>query len=282
MTGTRRKHEASMTVMTRSSAHASLRAGMKAIRLAAFALHLLAGLAAAALFPLLPRAARHAITKSWSRAMLAMLGVGLEVQGELAPGPALVVANHVSWVDVLAITALRPCVFICKSEVAAWPVLGWLLARVDTIFMRRGSARAASRAMREAGARLRAGASVAVFPEGTSTNGGQVLPFGAAIFQSAWDAGCVVQPLALAYSSREAVYAGAIGFGESLLAVAGARGLRVRVAVLPAVASIDRRDAALRSRELIELALRARDFFHASGSSEFRYPHRPWEVRRPS
>jgi 1-acyl-sn-glycerol-3-phosphate acyltransferase len=246
-----------VTVINRSCPRENLRAGMKAMRLSGFAVHFFAGLGAAALFPLLPRAARQAITWLWSRAMLAVLGVRLEVQGELARGPALVVANHVSWVDALAISALRPCVFVCKSDIAAWPVLGWLLGRVDTIFMRRGSARAAYRAMREAGARLRAGASVALFPEGTSTNGEQVLPFAAAIFQAAADAGCPVQALALAYSSQEAVYAGGTGFGESLLAVAGARGLRVRVTVLPILASIERRDAAVRSRELIEQALRA-------------------------
>jgi 1-acyl-sn-glycerol-3-phosphate acyltransferase len=246
-----------MTVINRSCPRASLRGGMKATRLCGFALSFLAGLGAAAFFPLLPRAARHTITRLWSRAVLFGLGVRLEAQGELAPGPALVVANHISWVDVLAIAALRPCVFICKSDVATWPVLGWLLTRVDTIFMRRGSARAASRAMRAALARLRAGASVALFPEGTSTDGDQVLPFAAAIFQAAVDAGCPVQPLAMAHSSPEAVYAGGTGFGESLLSVAGARGLRVRVTVLPALRSIERREAAVRSHELIELSLRA-------------------------
>jgi 1-acyl-sn-glycerol-3-phosphate acyltransferase len=257
MTGRCPSRESSVTVINRSCPRENLRAGMKVIRLSGFALNFLAGLGAAALFPLLPRAARQSITRLWSRAMLAVVGVRLEVHGELARGPALIVANHVSWVDVLAIAALRPCVFVCKSDVAAWPVLGWLLARVDTIFMRRASARAAFRAMREAGARLRAGASVALFPEGTSTNGEQVLPFAAAIFQAAADAGRSVQPLGLAYSSQEAVYAGGTGFGESLLAVAGARGLRVRVTVLPILASIERREAAVRSRELIEQALRA-------------------------
>src|SRR5918994_7021515 len=110
---------------------------MRTIKLLGVILVLLAGFVAAALFPLLPRAARLAITQAWSRLLLAVLGVQLEVEGEACEGPALIVANHVSWLDVLAITALRPAVFVCKSEIAAWPGLGWLLGRADTIFLRR-------------------------------------------------------------------------------------------------------------------------------------------------
>jgi 1-acyl-sn-glycerol-3-phosphate acyltransferase len=227
---------------------------MRALKLIAVVLHLIAGFAAAALFPLLPRAARLAITQAWSRALLAVLGVRLDIEGEACTGGALVVANHISWLDVLAISALRPAVFVCKSEIAAWPALGWLLARADTIFLRRGSAIAASQAAQIAARRLRAGCSVAVFPEGTSTCGDEVLPFGAALFQAALDAACPVQPMALSYMDRSGqrcyvpVYAGETTFAESLLAVAGARGLCVTLSVLPALAGVaDRRHAALRS-----------------------------------
>jgi len=226
---------------------------MKTIKLFGVILVLLAGFVAAALFPLLPRAARLVITQAWSRALLAVLGVQLDIEGEIHPRPALLVANHVSWLDVLAISALRPSVFVCKSEIAAWPALGWLLGRADTIFLRRGSAVAASQAVENAVRQLRAGLSVAVFPEGTSTAGDEVLPFSPALFQAAADAGVPVQPLALTYSSRAAVYAGDTSFGQSLLAVAGARGLCVTLSALPALAAVaDRRHAALRCHDLIE------------------------------
>lgn len=224
---------------------------MKTIKLLGVILVLLAGFVAAAFFPLLPRAARLAITQAWSRVLLAVLGVRLEIEGEACEGPALIVANHVSWLDVLAISALRPSLFVCKSEIAAWPALGWLLGRADTIFMRRGSAVAASQAVVVASHQLKT-ASVAVFPEGTSTEGDEVLPFSPALFQAAVDAGCPVQPLALNYSSRAAVYAGDTSFGESLLAIAAARGLCVSLSVLPALAAVaDRRHAALRCHDLI-------------------------------
>jgi len=226
---------------------------MRTTKLLGVILVLLAGFVAAAFFPLLPRAARLATTQAWSRVLLAVVGVRLDLEGEIHPRPALLVANHVSWLDVVAISALRPAVFVCKSEVAAWPALGWLLGRADTIFLRRGSAVAASQAVATASHKLRTGWSVAVFPEGTSTQGDEVLPFGAALFQAAVDAGCPVQPLALNYSSRAAVYAGDTSFGESLLAIAGVRGLSVSLSVLPALtAAADRRHAALRCHDLIE------------------------------
>ena len=238
---------------------------MRTTRLLAVTLTLLAGFAAAAFYPVLPRAARLAIMGLWCRVVLAALGVRLEMEGSLSEGPTLLVANHVSWLDVLAINALRPCVFVCKSEIAGWPALGWLLERVGTLFLVRGNARSAARTVESAARCLRSGVSVGVFPEGTSSNGDQVLPFSPALFQAALEAGCPVQPLALGYNSYAAVYAGDTPFGESLLAVAGARDLRVTLSVLPALAGADRGDAALRAHELIALRLRLGTFPAESG-----------------
>ena len=229
------------------------------------ALTILGGFATAAFFPLLPGAMRLGLMRLWCRAMLASLGVRLETEGQLDPRPALLVANHVSWLDILAICALRPALFVCKADIADWPGFGWLVARVGTIFMRRGSAHSAARTVAAATRCLRSGVSVAVFPEGTSSNGDQVLPFSAALFQAAVDAGCPVQPLALSYSSQAAVYAHNIGFGESMLAIAGARGLCVRLSILTALPASDRRDAALRAHELIAQRVRAGTFPAASG-----------------
>ena len=229
------------------------------------ALTILGGFATAVFFPLFPRALRLAIKGLWCRAMLASLGVRVQTEGEIDPRPALLVANHVSWLDILAICALRPALFVCKADVADWPGFGWLLARVGTIFMRRGSAHSAARTVTAATRYLRADVSVAVFPEGTSGNGDEVLAFSAALFQAAVDAGCPVQPLAVSYSSQAAVYAYDIGFGESMLAIAGARGLRLRLSILAALPASDRRDAALRAHELIAQRVRAGTFPAASG-----------------
>ena len=228
----------------------------KLLRLGLFSACAGAGLLGGLLLPVLPAAARARLQKLWCRAVLASLGLRLGVEGEPAAAGALLVANHVSWLDVVAIAAAVPAglsiAFLCKDEIAAWPVVGWLLRRAGTLFMRRGSARAAWRAVKAIGPRLGAGASLAVFPEGTTTLGGEVLPFYPALFQAAVHARAPVQPVALLYvdslgrRSEEAAYEGETSFGESLLAVAGAGDLAVRVAFLPAFscARLPRRQAA--------------------------------------
>src|SRR5262245_46431824 len=108
-------------------------------RLARFLLHVILGFAAVCAFPGLPHHRREKVVAWWSRGLLAALGVRLRLDGEPPLEPGLLVANHVSWLDVAALAALRPALFVCKSEVAAWPGVGWLLARVGTIFHRRGS-----------------------------------------------------------------------------------------------------------------------------------------------
>ena len=229
---------------------------IRTCRLALVGLVLAAGLLVAIVLPLLPLAVRGA----WSRALLVALGVRLEVSGERPRrGGCLIVANHVSWLDVIAISAIYPdACFVCKLEIASWPLLGWLLKRAGTFFMRRGSAFSAWRAVQAIAPCVRQGARVAVFPEGTTTPGDTLLPFHAALFQSAVNAGCAVQPVALAYSSSAAAYTGETAFGESLLAVAGADGLSVSVEfprAFPA-SGITRREAAQRAREAIVSCLR--------------------------
>jgi 1-acyl-sn-glycerol-3-phosphate acyltransferase len=232
---------------------------LKALRLLLLACHVAAGLAVALFFPLLPAATRAALEALWSRGALFALGVGLVTHGE-APRPgSLVVANHVSWLDVLAISAVCRASFVCKQEIASWPVLGWLLKRAGTVFMRRASAWGAWRAVLAIAPRLGGSANVAVFPEGTTSSGDAVLPFYPALFQSAVNAKGPIQPMALVYAGEhgerryEAVYAGETSFGESLLEIAGTCGLSVTVASLPAfsAAGLTRRQAAGRAHALI-------------------------------
>jgi 1-acyl-sn-glycerol-3-phosphate acyltransferase len=214
---------------------------------------LAAGVTAVLGFPLCKDSTCKIVLRAWCRAVLAALGVRLEVEGSLSADCELLVANHVSWLDVVALNAVRPAVFVCKQEIAAWPVIGRLLRGTGTVFMRRGSARAAYRTMRELSMRLAIGEQVAVFPEGTTSGGAGVLPFRTALLQSALNAGCPIQPVALAYTSEVAVYTGDTRFIDSLWAVAGAPGLGVSVSLLPriAAAGITRRQAAGLARELI-------------------------------
>ena len=179
----------------------------------------------------------------------------LHVRGGVrSDGGALIVANHVSWLDVMAInTVFADAAFVCKDDVASWPVFGWLLRRTDTYFIRRGSSQSARRAAHRMARDLREGARIAFFPEGTTTAGNDLLPFHPGLFEAAVQAGCSIQPIAVAYSSGAAVYSGDTSFGESLGAICAARDLCVTLSLLPAfsTAGLDRRAAAGEARRRI-------------------------------
>ncbi len=217
-----------------------------AFRLARLALHLLWGVATVALlFPWIAPGRRLGLKRRWSRQLLSVLGIRLAADRH-APVPAgMVVANHISWLDIFVINAVAPCAFVSKDEVRAWPVIGWLSAKTDTIFLERGSRRAAHRATEHVEECLRRGQRVAIFPEGTTSDGRQLLPFHSALIQPAVDAGCVLLPVALSYldeqgrPSMAAAYVGDTSLGQSLLAIAMASRITARPAFLPAVSAAD-------------------------------------------
>ena len=164
-------------------------------------LHALGGLATIAFrFPALDPAQREARVQSWSLQMLALLGVRLEVRGEPpVTGPVLLVANHVSWLDILVMHAARYCRFVSKADVKRWPLIGTLATGGGTIYIERASRRDAMRVVHAMVASLQAGEVVAVFPEGTTSDGVQLLPFHANLIQAAITAGAPAQPVALSF-----------------------------------------------------------------------------------
>lgn len=161
----------------------------------------------------------------------------------------LLVANHVSWLDVFVINAAAPSDFVCKAEVHDWPLAGWLAAATGTVFLERASARAARRCAEEVARRLAGGSvAVAVFPEGTTGEGRGLLPFRAALLEGALAAGAAVAPLALRYVDRHgrpaaaALFVGDTSLATSLWRIACADGLCAQLDCLPpiAVAGLDR------------------------------------------
>ena len=187
-------------------------------RLARIAVHLFIGLAACALvFPFAGPGLRERITRSWSRRLLALCRVRLEpARGAPALAHALIVANHVSWLDIFVINALNPCRFVAKAEIRAWPVMGWLAAGAGTIFIARGNRRELRQVFKGLVDVLQAGQRVALFPEGTTGVQGQVLPFHANLFEAAVDAGVQVQPYALVYVGADGGYHASIDYvGET-------------------------------------------------------------------
>jgi 1-acyl-sn-glycerol-3-phosphate acyltransferase len=144
---------------------------------------------------------RTAEIRRWSRTLLGLLGVRLHVHGALPHGeaPVLVVANHVSWLDIFAVLATHVVRFVSKSEIRSWPVMGYLAARSGTLFLQRDRSRHAHRIGHEMADALRAGDVVAIFPEGTTTDGTKVLPFHASLLQPAITTGALVQPVAIRF-----------------------------------------------------------------------------------
>jgi len=194
-----------------------------------------------------------------ARRILAALGVELEADLSQAVPGALIVANHISWIDIFVINATLPSAFVAKEEVRHWPLIGWLAEKSDTVFLRRGSHGHARIINREIAEILGKGNHVAVFPEGTTTDGTHLLHFHAALIQPALAVGRPVLPLAISYweadGSRSLApgYVGDLSLMQCTLAIAGCKRLVARVTTCPVLglAGEDRRQVAAAAREAI-------------------------------
>lgn len=217
-------------------------------RAARFILHLVYGLTIALAFPRFALSVRRRILQNWSRALLDIFNVRIIFNSdEVHHG--LIVTNHISWLDVFVLNAVMPMRFVAKSEVRRWPLLGWLCTRAQTLFIERGKARSAARINAEMAELLRHGACLAVFPEGTTSDGKRLLHFHASLLQPAIDAGALVHPIAIRYQdargahSAAAAYIGDMSFGASLWHILTTPTLHVRLlatAPIPAT-TLDRR-----------------------------------------
>jgi lyso-ornithine lipid O-acyltransferase len=169
-------------------------------------------------FPLMPiqwaairlnLAAQRRIPVIYHRTLCAILGVKIRVVGTRMPEhPLLIVANHSSWLDIPIISAVAPAVFVAKSEVASWPIFGWLAKLQRSVFVDRNRRHRTADVNAEIAQRLAAGDPVVLFGEGTSSDGNRVLPFRTALIGSARDALAEaeharrvwIQPMSLAYT----------------------------------------------------------------------------------
>lgn len=151
-------------------------------------------------FPRLSQDERNARVQVWARQMLAVLRIDLQLHGTPPPGgPVLLVANHISWLDILVMHAARHCRFVSKSELKSWPLIGTLATGAGTLYIERESRRDAMRVVHHMAASLKAGEILAVFPEGTTSDGVSLLPFHANLIQAAISADAPVQPVALSF-----------------------------------------------------------------------------------
>ena len=160
----------------------------------------------------------HAAIRGWARGLLWVFGLHVRREGTPLPGGTLFVANHVSWVDIVALHSQHMMGFIAKSEIRDWPVVGWLTTHAETVFLQRGNAHSLGGVMGAMATRLRSGHAVAVFPEGGTRDGHALGPFHARIFTAAVEADAPVQPVALCYGEGcEAQAIVAFALGENFL-----------------------------------------------------------------
>jgi 1-acyl-sn-glycerol-3-phosphate acyltransferase len=185
-----------------------------------------------------------ALIRGWSRAFLALFGVHVQRVGEPVPDPVMFVSNHGSWMDITVLHTQREAGFVAKAEIARWPLVNWMARRGGTIFHQRGSTHSLGAVMAQMSERLRAGYSVAAFPEGGTAPAGTLKVFHARIFQAALDANAPVQPVAIRYLRGGAPWPG-VSFqsGESFIAnlwrVLGERRVDAQVHFLEPVKASD-------------------------------------------
>lgn len=177
----------------------------------------------------------------WCGRIVRVLGFRCEVEGRIPQGGA-VVSNHLSYLDILLYSSVQPFVMVAKTEVRGWPLLGWLTAQAGTVYVQRGGGPttypAVNAAMAEA---YRSGLPVLFFPEGTTTDGTEVLPFRRGLFHSVLNNGVSLRTAALHYTldshsvngdatvGEDVCWWGEMGFTSHMFRFLGLRGLKAKV-----------------------------------------------------
>ena len=217
-------------------------------------------------FGSMPVAERRLRVQWWATKTLRLMGITLRVEGAPVAGAVLLVANHISWLDIMAVHAVCPHArFVSKADVKSWPLMRHLVDAADTLYLERERKRDALRVVHAMAEALSAGDTVAIFPEGTTSDGQALLPFHANLLQAAIATGTPVQPVAIRFSdsthavSRAVEFVGATTLAQSLWRVASGDELVVRVALLPPreTALVDRRALAEQLRGDIAAQLMA-------------------------
>lgn len=239
---------------------------MIAYRYLRISAHLLAGLwACAVVFPRTDAAGRERRIQRWSGQLLSICGVQLEVRhlAEEQTPHAMIVANHISWLDIFVINSYRPCRFVAKADVRDWPLIGWLSSKAGTVFLARGNRRDVRRIYAGLVGAVHDGERIAFFPEGTTSEQGNLLPFHANLFEAAIEAAVPVQPYALRYLDASGAphpavaFIGDMSFAQSISAILRAPHIKAELVRLPVIesAGAHRRDLAQASRTSVAQAL---------------------------
>ncbi len=243
------------------------------------ALHIIYAMLVAGVIPLLNKSTQQNIVQYWSRKFLDLLHVGLETYGcypHVTAQGRLIVANHISWLDAVSMNAVLPAYFVAKSEVGDWPLLGWIFHRINTLFIKRDIRQETARINCQIKGILEQGDHIAVFPEGTTSDGTQLGHFHSSLLQSPVEIGSTICPVAIRYHdgtgkvNGDAAFVGDMTFIESLWKILCSPSLHVTLVYLPAIPCTgkNRRMLASEAREAIHTCVANLSSGHASHTIE--------------
>ncbi len=226
-------------------------------------IHLALGmLTVSTVFPVSGKRRRQRLVRSWSSKLLKILNVSLSVRGMPPESQSLLVANHVSWLDIYLINAVCPPRFVAKSEIRSWPVIGWLSEKTGVLFVERGSRLDTGRINAAISGAIASGDIVAVFPEGTTSDGRSILNFRAPLLEPARSSR--LHPAAIRYVTREGkidtqvAYAGDTSFGASLWTILGQKKIHAELVFIEAI-EVDGKDRKTLARDAESVIAEALD-----------------------
>jgi len=218
----------------------------RTLRLPLLVLHILLGVILTGLLAwgdarALPAFSRR-IVRWWLGTVGVILGVKVTVHGRPLPGPVLMTAPHLSWLDIAVLGGAEECVFLSKAEVRRWPVVGWLAARAGTLFIHRGRRHSMEQAVADIADALGRGHRVVVFPEGTTTSG-TLRRFKGRMLQAAADTGAPIQPVMLRYPHAGGTHLQVPFVGDADLvghvwALSAQSGIRAEIAYLDPITDV--------------------------------------------
>jgi 1-acyl-sn-glycerol-3-phosphate acyltransferase len=215
--------------------------------------------------PLKAKQVKDTIKMRWLRSFGCILNLKVVKNGNVAAGPALVVSNHISWLDIIVLGQFVPGCFAAKSEIAGWPVVGYLSRHAGTLFIRRGDKKQILQTAEMMAWQLRQNGNMLVFPEGTTTDGSKVLDFHASLFQPALLSKAAIQPAVIRYlneSRSNAPFVGDDEFITHLLKMLALEAIEVRIDFLPVIDSevlLSRNALANESRNRIAAVMSTED-----------------------
>ncbi|MCL1887078.1 MAG: 1-acyl-sn-glycerol-3-phosphate acyltransferase [Betaproteobacteria bacterium] len=216
-------------------------------------------------YPFMDQENRRLYIQTWSQKLFKIIRIKVTtINGHLLTKNALIVSNHLSWLDIFLINTAQPSRFIAKDSIRSWPLIGWLATKAGTIYLKRNNARNLRHTFQTLVAHLRNGEPFVFFPEGTSSGSqNKLLPFHSNLFESAIEAGVPVQPCVLHYLDENNRFHASIdskvklSLMENMMRVFSTDTIHAELTILPVIstAGMQRREIAKKAYDAIKTAL---------------------------